>query len=717
MLRLLRITLFASFAILYLAVPVFASAPSDQLNIATLTSTAGYTAGLPIAALPSANGSEVFFLRSGPADSLKSLYVLKTATGVSEKLVGPANLGLPNNGPTSFEISRDGTEILTCVMGKVFLIHVAGGQLLRFNGDGYSDATLSPDGKSIAVVHDRDLSIIDVATGIAKPLTFGANSWLTHGLPDTLDQRDFGLVRGYWWSPDSRYIAYVEADYRPIGIVHIVDFQHPEKDPASLRFPIAGAANAVVKLGMIDLTTGATAWANYDNTVFPYIAGVTWSAPKAPLSVIVLARDQKAEQLLAVAPKSGLTRTVLKETDPAWVSAAPDFSRLGLDRSPYWLPDGTAFLWLTEADGDWQIQLRLRSGALLRTLTPIGLHVRAIDDFNEQTNGVVFDADPDPRQCQLYRTDIKGGSCLPMTHTIGLHSAVFSEDHSVYVDTFSLEDDEAGADVFSSVTGFRLARLPSTAQIPATLPNIKFLRVGPKHSLDAAVIFPSTFKKWQHYPVLLRVNDSVGESSVSTGVRCYLDSQYYADQGYLVVFIDGTGTPNRGKANEQAVKYDLATSPLRDQVEGLVDVGKAIPEADLKHVCVLGEGSGASLALMAILRRPDVFTCGIVSSPVTDWTQEDTAFTERYLDQPKLDPVGYHVSSPLTYIDHLQRPLLVFAVAGSYLNFVQSLSFVETCDELGKSCEFVPMTGKNNEQEVIAYHAKVVQFLKDHLGL
>jgi len=170
--------------------------------------------------------------------------------------------------------------------------------------------------------------------------------------------------------------------------------------------------------------------------------------------------------------------------------------------------------------------------------------------------------------------------------------------------------------------------------------------------------------------------------------------QWIADHGFVVVWIDGRGTPNRGRDWERTIKYNFIDAPLDDQVEALALLGKKYPEMDLSRVGVFGWSFGGYFSAMASMRRPDVFDCGIAGAPVCDWMDYDTHYTERYAGVPQEHPDAYEVSNVLTYVDRLRVPLLVIhGSADDNVYLTHSMKMADAMIRAGKDFEFLPLPG------------------------
>jgi dipeptidyl-peptidase-4 len=201
----------------------------------------------------------------------------------------------------------------------------------------------------------------------------------------------------------------------------------------------------------------------------------------------------------------------------------------------------------------------------------------------------------------------------------------------------------------------------------------------------------------------------------------YLVQQWMADQGFIVVSIDGRGTPARGRAWERAIKWDLMEVPLRDQVEALQALGRRYPEMDLTRVGIYGWSFGGYFSALALERRPAVFSAAVAGAPVTDWRDYDTHYTERYMGLPEQNAKGYDASSALTWAKDLFRPLLILhGTADDNVYFLHSLKLVDALFRAGKTFEFVPLPGYTHmvadSVGITQVNHRIVEHFRRHLG-
>ena len=212
--------------------------------------------------------------------------------------------------------------------------------------------------------------------------------------------------------------------------------------------------------------------------------------------------------------------------------------------------------------------------------------------------------------------------------------------------------------------------------------------------MDAAIVRPRDFAKDKHYPVILDVYAGPGHKQVVAQPDRYMIDQWMADRGYIVVALDGRGTPGHGREWERAIRGNLIDVALADQIAGLQALAKREPAMDLKRVGVVGWSFGGYFSAMATLRRPDIFRCGVAGAPVVTWENYDTFYTERYLGLPSENAEGYRASSVLTYASDLRQPLfLIHGLTDDNVYAQHSMQLSEALFNAGKTFNFLPLLG------------------------
>jgi dipeptidyl-peptidase-4 len=181
---------------------------------------------------------------------------------------------------------------------------------------------------------------------------------------------------------------------------------------------------------------------------------------------------------------------------------------------------------------------------------------------------------------------------------------------------------------------------------------------------------------------------------VTANVRGFFTDQWMADQGYVVVRLDGRGTPWHGRDWERVIKGNFIDIALEDQIAGLRALASQYRELDLTRVGVTGWSFGGYFSAMAAIRRPDVFRCAVVGAPVITWENYDTHYTERYLGLPQNAPEAYRVSDVTTYAAQASRPLLlIHGLTDDNVYFQHTLQLADALYLAGKPYELLPMLG------------------------
>jgi dipeptidyl-peptidase 4 len=686
---------------------------ADLRYFRELIETRNYSLGQPVSPQLTPDGKAVIFLRGGARDPVLRLYEFTIADGKLREILSPEKLlqGADEKltaeersrrersrqslrGFTSFELSKDGTQILVALSSKLYVIARADGGVTELPGKNWIDPHFSPDGRAVAAVSGGELHAIDLASKADAALTSGASDTLEHGSAEFVAQEEMYRREGFWWAPDSQAIAYQETDNSGVETRFIADPLHPESTPAKNFYPRAGTANAKVRLGIIARGGGETRWVEWDREKYPYLTRVVWKEKAAPLCIVVQNRAQQEELLLAVDPLTGATRELLRETDAAWVNLDPK-------PRPVWLENGQHFLWTTERNGEWQAELHSADGALVRAVTPTDFQLDDLIDVNDSERFIVVSGGTDSRERHLFRFSLDAkGEPRTLTREPGRHTAVFGEMKDQFLHRFDLMNGAAGWEVLRSADGNKVAALPSVAERPSTLPKVELLRTKGERSMDGAIVRPRDFKKSAHYPVILDVYAGPGHKQVLAQPDRYMIDQWMADRGYIVVALDGRGTPGHGRDWERAIRGNFINVALADQVAGLQALAKQEPAMDLKRVGVVGWSFGGYFSAMAVMQKPDVFRCAVVGAPVVTWENYDTFYTERYLGLPSENAEGYRASSVLTYAKDLRRPLLlIHGLTDDNVYFQHSVQLSQALFEAGKSFNFLPLLGTHMVSE------------------
>ena len=685
------------------------------------------TLGEPRDVTVSADGRRVVFLRSrGGDDPVNCLWVADARTGEERLVADPAELladhgHLPPEerarrerlresagGITGYATDSAGTVAAFALGGRLFTAGLLSGRARPLDVAGpVFDPRPDPPARRVAYVSGRLLCLAEL-DGSWRVLAGGdldepdTVSW---GSAEFIAAEEMRRFRGYWWSPDGSAIAVCRVDTAPIQQWHLADPADPSSAPTTVRYPAAGTDNADVSLHVFPIDGSEPVDVEWDRSALPYLAGVQWGS--GGLVITVQSRDQRRLEVLAVDTDTGATDALFVDHDDAWVELVAG--------SPRVLADGRL---VTCADRNGARRLLVGGVAVTGT----ELQVRSIVSVSTGSAGiaqVVFVANPidDPTVAHVHRwseasDDDDGPGLTTLTHDDGVHAAAVGGP-TVVIRRAHLD---APGGRWTLPDGHELT---SHAETPLVTPNVMMLRTD--SGVPVAVLLPHDHDG-SALPVLMDPYGGPHSQRVVRSHNTFLNSQWFADQGFAVVVADGRGTPGRGSDHERAVLHDLATAPLDDQVEALHHAAEITGALDLDRVAIRGWSFGGYLAALAVMRRPDVFHAAVAGAPVTEWRLYDTHYTERYLGDPTDDPRPYDQSSLLPLADRLTRPLLlVHGLADDNVVAAHTLQLSSALLAAGRPHEVLPLVGVTHmtPQEVVAENLLVhqLEFLRRALGL
>lgn len=681
--------------------------PIDTHFLRDYAITRGYTCGRPTGISVTPDGDAVLFLRSGPRDVIRNLYEMNVATGEvrclaraedilqgkSEKLSAEERarrerLRESGQGITWYKLSNAGDKVLIGLSGKLYVIMREDGGVTNLpdNDAGPAiDPQFSPDGEYVACVRGYDLHVINIATGQDKALTTGGTQELSHGMAEFVAQEEMDRRSGFWWSDDSKMIAYEEADQRDVETMYIADAVHPSAPPQGWRYPRAGQNNAKVRLGIIAVTGGETKWVDWDSKTYPYLASVRWGEDN-PLTIYVQDRGQHEAVLYKVDPATGHTEELLKENDPAWINIDAGM--------PQWLSKNGDFLWTTERNGEKQLEVRSAKGAVRKSVAPPQARLFSVAAIDRERNDVIVNGATDSKENHLYRLSLRGSEIAALTEGSGVHGGTFARSGKTWVHSMSMANGATKQQVCGRDATLR-GDLPSVAEEPPFMPQVEWATVtADGREYATAIVRPRNFQRGQKYPVIDYVYGGPGHTMVSADARSYLRQQWMADQGFIVVSADGRGTPRRGRDWERAIARDIIEIPLADQVAAIQALGAKHSEMDMTRVGIYGWSFGGYFSVMAACRRPDVFHAAVGGAPVIDWEDYDTHYTERYMSTPQDNADGYHRCNATSYAGDLRRPLLlIHGTTDDNVYFTHTLKMADSLFKAGKPYELLVLPG------------------------
>ena len=582
----------------------------------------------------------------------------------------------------SFELAPDGRSMTVSVERRRFSC-----DLQRYAcapGDSTNvpaNASVSPDGKRAVFIRDANLWMRELATGAESQLT-------TDGI------QDFGYAtdNAGWthsdrpvvtWSPDSRQIATFQHDGRGVRDMYLASTNVGNPRLQAWKYPMPGDSvvfsihRVIVSLQgsqprVVRLQMPPDA---HRSTVSDHIAcggeicDVQWYPDGSHLAFVSSSRDHKQAWFRVADARTGEVRTLFEERMPTQVGDASFPENL-------WrvLPASNELIWWSQRD-DW-IQLYLydlATGKLENRITTGDGNVEDVVRVDEKARTIYFmgqgkEPGRDPYFQHLYRIGFDGRGQTLLTPEDANHDVSLSPDGRYFVDTYSTPTtppvtvlrDMSGR-VLQTLERADASRLLATGWKPPTPIRMK-ARDG-KTDIYGLMFTPAGLDSTKKYPIINHIYP--GPQSGSVGTRSFSpargDDQALAELGFVVVEIDGMGTPGRSKTFADAYYGDMGDNTLPDQVAGMKELAQRYPFIDIERVGIWGHSGGGFATADAMFRFPDFFDVGIAESGNHDNRNYEDDWGERYqgLLQTAKDSAGYAEAANQMHAEKLRGKLLL----------------------------------------------------------
>jgi dipeptidyl-peptidase-4 len=593
-------------------------------------------------------------------------------------------------GVGNMQLPSDGRELLYSAHGDIFLIHLSTGKWKQITQTAATgrDARLSPDGRMIAFRRGPDLYLVDAAGKRETRLTSDGSETVRNGGLDWVYPEELELNVGFWWSPDSKSIAYLQFDTRDEPLYPHEDALRTHAIYEPERYPQAGDSNAAIRLGVVPAVGGVTRWYDLGDTRESYlIARAGWMPDSRAVYVLRFNRVQNHDELFSIDVATGARATVFEESDPYWINLKGDIR---------FLNDGKRFLWTSQRTpgGYRHLFLYSNDGKQVAQLTSGAWEVSEIAGVDE-AGGRVFYLSNEPNHLgqNLYVIGLDGKNKRRVSQEPGTHNVSMGPGGLYYVDTWSNFEESVRA-VLHSGDGTELGIYHEPDH---TLDEYDILptEIVPFPTPDGVTLYgrlikPAGYEPGKRYPVIVSVygGPGAGQDVRDAWPGINID-QVLAHKGYAIWQSENRGGQGRGHDFETAIFHKLGVVELADQVAGvrhLIAMGLADPE----RVGIRGWSYGGFMTVNALLNANDVFKAGFAGAPVADWLNYDSIYTERYMGLPKDNADGYRDTALTAKAKNLKgRLMLVHNFEDDNVLFENSLQLVNALELAGKQFEYM----------------------------
>lgn len=714
-----------------------ASAPTKPLTIEQIFTPGEMTGRGPETMEWSPDGTKFSYVQRDEKGDQGELWYMDATTGEKKVLVTAAKLAslAPDYAKVKNEREKerltryhvaaylwapDSKHLIFDSQGQLWLYDLGSNTAVQFTSapDPNGDPKFSPDGNTVSYVRKHNLYVQPANGKGEKQLTKDTGDSLFNGDIDWVYAEELAVRSNYFWSSDSKEIAFLHMDESKVPTYPITDWipTHPTVD--NEKYPKVGDVNPVVKLGVVSASGGKIRWIKLTDDEDTYIPRFGW-VRDGVLWAEVLNRTQDEADLYFVDAKSGKSRIVMKETTPgAWI----DFEHL----EPHFLKASSRFLWPSWRDGNMHLYLysfdqQNPMGAdakIEHQLTQGDFQVLGIEGVDEAGGMAFFSCNKDdPRQRHIYSAKLDGSGMQALTHEEGMHFGQFAEDGKHYAETYT---DTLTPPKISlcAVGGACNPMWEARGVAEYNLAPTKFLefKADDGTTLYGRLLLPPDAPANGKIPVIVNIYGGPAGQMVQKGwggSSSFFD-QILARKGFAIFAVDNRGTPGRGRKFETAIRHEFGAIELKDQLTALDQLFAQYPQLDKDRIAIWGWSNGGSMTLYA-MTHSDRFRAGVAVAPVTNQVNYDSIYTERYMGLLKDDQKGYEESDVTKSAGNLHGALLlVHGTSDDNVHFQNTIQMIDALIKADK--HFQLMIYPNKTHGIAGKDARVHLFemIEDH---
>lgn len=539
------------------------------------------------------------------------------------------------------------------------------------DGDKQQIPTWSPDGQQVAFVRGGNIFLVKLLYDNAEIQVTkdGKFNEVINGLPDWVNEEEFGFNSALTFNADGTMICWLRYDESKVKTYSLEMYKgmKPAKEEYdtypgfySYKYPKAGEDNSTVSAWSYDIKSHKINRLQVPLDADGYMPRIKPTNDPMRIVVYTMNRHQDDLCLYAVNPRSTVAQLIIKEHVDKYVR---EEAMEGVKFV------GDKILLPSDRSGYTKLYIYNMNGQLQRTIGDGNYDITSVYGYDPKTGDVYYQAAAlGATDRQVYVTH-KNGKTVRLTDREGWNTAFFSGDFQYFVNTWS---DYNTPYVFTTRTreGKVINTIEDNKAVKQLVSDYGFCKREPFSFttsegvvLNGWMVKPKDFDANKKYPVIMHQYSGPGSQQVtnswsagSMGQGGAFDS-YLAQEGFIVVSVDGRGTGGRGSEFEKCTYLNLGNLESKDQVETALYVG-SLPYVDKDRIGIWGWSYGGFNTLMSMSEGRGVFRAGVAIAPPTNWKYYDSVYTERYMRTPKENPDGY-ATNPIERASKLHGALLI----------------------------------------------------------
>lgn len=539
------------------------------------------------------------------------------------------------------------------------------------DGDKQQIPTWSPDGQQVAFVRGGNIFLVKLLYDNAEIQVTkdGKFNEVINGLPDWVNEEEFGFNSALTFNADGTMICWIRYDESKVKTYSLEMYKgmKPAKEEYdtypglySYKYPKAGEDNSTVSAWSYDIKSHKINRLQVPLDADGYMPRIKPTNDPMRIVVYTMNRHQDDLCLYAVNPRSTVAQLIIKEHVDKYVR---EEAMEGVKFV------GDKILLPSDRSGYTKLYIYNMNGQLQRTIGDGNYDITSVYGYDPKTGDVYYQAAAlGATDRQVYVTH-KNGKTVRLTDREGWNTAFFSGDFQYFINTWS---DYNTPYVFTTRTreGKLINTIEDNKAVKQLVSDYGFCKREPFSFttsegvvLNGWMVKPKDFDANKKYPVIMHQYSGPGSQQVtnswsagSMGQGGAFDS-YLAQEGFIVVSVDGRGTGGRGSEFEKCTYLNLGNLESKDQVETALYVG-TLPYVDKDRIGIWGWSYGGFNTLMSMSEGRGVFRAGVAIAPPTNWKYYDSVYTERYMRTPKENPDGY-ATNPIERAPKLHGALLI----------------------------------------------------------
>lgn len=621
---------------------------------------------------------------------------------------------------SGYIMSPDGKRILIETNRKSIYRHsftadyyiytIASRKMVPLSDHGAQQTPLfSPDGTMIAFVRENNIFLIKLLYDNAESQVTkdGKKNEVINGIPDWVNEEEFGHSRAMVFTADSKQLVWVRYDERAVCQYSMPLYKglKPERNEFTeypgaytYKYPIAGADNSKCSVWSFDIASRQTRQLQVPLDTDGYIPRLKSTHEAQKVLVMTMNRHQDCLRVYTANPLSTVCQLLIEDKTPKYIKE-DCVENMKVTSKYILLP--------SERDGWMHLYLYNMNGQLLRQVDHGDYEVSEVYGVDDQTGNVYYASHQYGATDQRVFMTQANGKTTCLTNKAGWSSAVFSSNYQSFIHVWSNLNtppvvtlcNNSGKAITTLVDNKELCEQLAKEQLGSR--ELFTMTTADGITLNGWMVKPANFDATKRYPVIMYQYSGPGSQQVKDAWNIGMNSQgaileqYLCQQGFLCVCVDGRGTGGRGADFEKCTYLRLGDLESHDQVEAALWLGKQ-SYVDKDRIAIWGWSYGGFNTLMSMSEGRLVFRAGVAIAPVTSWRFYDSIYTERFMRTPKENPTGYD-DCPISRASQLNGALLLcHGSADDNVHLRNTAEYTEVLVQADKDFRQLVYTNRNH---------------------